>query len=167
LNLVREKSPDKVAIEYPIFNDLWSEGMYGLFLFSCEALFESESDVVFFAPSQLQAFVHRYLKRPIGWRIGKEDMIEAAKEDTGGVGRWSSDEADAYIAAFFGGRFWEFQGGLVESCVTESDLTIYQNKVFSEIRRPTRGKQAGEVLKKGIIHREDERFFLWSKYDEE
>ena len=38
---VRADHPDKtlrVGIESPIFNDLYSEGMYGLFLYSNEAL---------------------------------------------------------------------------------------------------------------------------------
>jgi Holliday junction resolvasome RuvABC endonuclease subunit len=37
----------QVGIESPIFNDLYSEGMYGLFLYSNEALKLEKMDVVF------------------------------------------------------------------------------------------------------------------------
>jgi hypothetical protein len=159
-SLVERLRPNRVAIEYPIFNDLWSEGMYGLFLYSCEALLRTRTDVVFFANNQTKAWARRFLNRPTGWKMSKSDMIDAAKEDVGG-GRWSSDEADAYLTAVVGGRFW----GLYDEEIQTDDLSAYERKMFTEIRRPFRGRQAGQVLKRGIIHREEDRFFLWSKIE--
>jgi len=161
LGLVAEYSPDRVAIEYPIFNDLWSEGLYGLFLYSCEALLLAHLDVVFFANNQTKALGFRMLKRPQGWKMEKEDMREAAALDTDtSKSRWSGDEADAYMAALLGGRFWE----LFDGSLSIEDLTPYERKTFTAIHLPVRGKFEGKVIKTGIIHREDDRFFLWSKF---
>jgi len=159
---IQEYRPDHMGIEYPVFHDLWSEGMYGLFLFSCEAIKSEKQDVVFFSPGQTKAHARLFLKRPrvAGrlWKMVKADMREAAKEDTGGKGRWSSDEADAYWVARTAGRFWSFWEGILK----EEDLTPAEREQFLKIHTFKRGKRAGEVVKKGIIHREDERFFLWS-----
>lgn len=48
--LIREVKPDRVGIEFPVFDNLFSEGMYGLFLYSCEALKSERCDVVFWSP---------------------------------------------------------------------------------------------------------------------
>jgi hypothetical protein len=134
--------------------------MYGLFLFTLEALYNTRADVVFLSNSSAKAHARRFLQRPKGWgEITKQDMIEAAKKDTGGKGRWSSDEADAYMVAVLGGRFWEFHKGTL----CEKDLTPYELRLFTEIRRPVRGKLAGRTLKRGLIFRKEDRFFLFSQ----
>jgi hypothetical protein len=157
--LISKWQPDKVAIEYPVFGELYSSGMYGLFLFTFEALYLSRKDVVFFSNSSAKAFVRRYLDRPKNWgEISKQDMIEAAKRDAGS-GRWTSDEADAYWIAFLGGRFWEYHAGSLPA----SSLTDYEKTLFLEVHRPLKGKQAGKVLHKGLVYRQDDRFFLLSQ----
>ena len=156
--LIKEVGVQRVGIEFPIFNDLFSEGMYGLFLFVCEALKSSRVDVVFFANNQAKAVVRAYLQRPPGWKMTKPDMIEAAKADTGGKGRWSSDEADAYWVAYLSARFWSLYDGVIQ----ESDLTPVEQKQFSTIHTFQRGPRQGQTVKKGILYREDERFFRWS-----
>jgi len=158
-SLIRTHKPDRVAIEYPVFNELYSSGMYGLFLFTFEALLSSRADVVFLSNSSTKALVRRLLDRPKGWgQITKQDMIEAAKRDVG-RGRWTSDEADAYWVAVLGGRFWEFFAG----SLTEEALSEYEKTLFTEIKRPTRGKMAGRTVEKGLVYRQDDRFFLLSQ----
>lgn len=159
--LLHEERPDRVGIEYPIFNDLWSEGMYGLFLYSCEALREEKQDVVFWSPPQVKAHARESLGRPKidgkQWRMDKPDMIDAAKEDAGG-GRWNHNEADAYLVARLAAKFWS----LLDGELRERDLTPLERRYFLEIKRYIRGKKAGRVDLKGVMYREDERFFLWS-----
>ena len=108
--LVREHKPDKVGIEFPVFGNLWSEGMYGLFLFSCEALKQEKCDVVFWSPLQVKAHARDTIDRPKGWAMDKVDMCEAAKQDASG-GRWNHNEADAYLVGVLAGRFWDFFEG--------------------------------------------------------
>jgi len=155
---IKESKPDFMGIEYPVFNDLWSEGMYGLFLYSCEAIKSQGQDVVFFSPGQIKAHARHFIARPKGWKMGKPDMVEASKKAAGG-GRWNHNEADAFWVARTAGRFWEFQLGNLEV----DDLTPLERKQFTEIHTYKRGKRAGETVKRGIVHREDERFFRWSR----
>jgi len=161
--LVQRLGVVRVGVEYPVFNDLWSEGMYGLFLYTCEALHEVGADVVFFSPGQIKAHAHRFLERPKGWKMNKPDMVEAAKTETGGSGRWNHNEADAYWVAWSAARFWLFLDGVIE----EGDLTPLERKQFTEIHTFTRGKKVGKTVKRGILYREDERFFRWSQEDKD
>jgi len=156
--LVRELQPDRIGLEFPIFDDLWSEGMYGLFLFTCEALRIEKADVVFFTPGQTKAHAAHLLERPKGWKMSKMDMVEAAKADTGGKGRWNHNEADAYWAARTAGRFWTFY----EDRLTKDDLTPKERHQFARIHTYVRGAKAGKTVKTGIVYREQDRFFLWS-----
>jgi len=156
--LVQGQGIYRVGVEYPIFNDLWSEGMYGLFLFTCEALREVGADVVFFSPGQLKAHARYFLDRPKGWVMMKPDMVEAARADTGGSGRWNHNEADAYWVARSAAQFWM----LLDGAIDEKDLTPLEHKQFMSIHTYKRGKRAGKTVHRGILYREDERFFRWS-----
>lgn len=158
-DLVKTQVPDAVGIEHPVFNEDYSEGMYGLFLFSMEALKNASQDVVLFAPPQVKVFARERLGRPRSWKMQKADMVEAAKVDAGGKGRWDHNEADAYHVACFAGRFWEFYRGELQL----ADLSEYEIQTFTMIRKITRGKRAGRTVKHGILHRESERFFVWSR----
>jgi len=161
--LLQQQHHDKVALEFPIFNDLYSEGMYGLFLFTCEALYEEKQDVVFFANGQIKSHAAESLGRPKGWKMGKSDMIEAAQVDTGDHRAWNHNEADGYLCAVLGARFWSLQAGAIEA----GDLTAVEKRTFTLIHKFQRGKRAGQSQVRGILHREDERFFRWSKRDGE
>jgi len=157
-SLLQEIGPMRVGLEFPVFNDLWSEGMYGLFLFSCEALRLEGRDVVFFSPGQIKRHAADFLDRPRGWKMKKGDMVEAARTDTGGKGRWNHNEADAYWVARAAARFWQVHDDLL----TPEELTEAEAHQFLRIHTYKRGKRAGQTVRKGILHREDERFFLWS-----
>jgi hypothetical protein len=148
----------RIGVEYPVFDELYSEGMYGLFLFTCEALRSERRDVVFFSPGQIKAHARKVLGRPAKWKMMKPDMVEASKADTGGKGRWNHNEADAYWVAHTAARFWLYFDGLLK----DSDLTPPEKKQFSHIHTFKKGKRAGETVHRGILYREDERFFQWS-----
>lgn len=155
--LIERLEPDAMGIEHPVFNEDYSEGMYGLFLFSLESIRGHAQDVVFFAPPQVKSFAHELLGRPKGWKMSKLDMVDAARHDTGG-GVWDHNEADAYHVARAAGRFWELYADLI----TEDELTFVEARTFTKIHTYTRGKKAGQTEMKGILHRESDRFFLWS-----
>ena len=97
--VIRQYEPDRVGIEFPVFNNLWSEGMYGLFLYSCEALKAEHMDVVFWSPGQVKAHARDSIVRPTGWKMDKPDMVEAAKADC--CAHMNHNEADAYWSASF------------------------------------------------------------------
>lgn len=165
---VRADHPDenlRVGIESPIFNDLFSEGMYGLFLYSNEALMLERVDTVYLSPNQVKAQAHAFMGRPRGWKMGKGDMVEAAKRATEGQGakRWNNHQADAYWVGRTAGRFWQ----LVEGSITVEDLNDVEKKHFTSLERYVRGKKAGRVKRMGITHKEDDRFFRWSDLNED
>jgi Holliday junction resolvasome RuvABC endonuclease subunit len=160
VELVEELRPDAVGVEFPVFGNLWSEGMYGLFLFTCEALRQTRCDVVFWTPLQLKAHARELVNRPKGWKMDKKDMVEAVKVDAG-PGRWNHNEADAYHCARLSARFWEFYAGTLP----QADLSPVERKFFTEVKVFQRGKKAGKMVKRGTIYREDDRFFLWSNLD--
>lgn len=166
-DLVSQVQVSLVGCEYPIFNDLWSEGMYGLFLYTCEALRESKVDLVFFSPPQIKAHARFFLDRPRVegklWVMGKPDMVEAAKLDTGGSGKWNHNEADAYWVARTAARFWQFANGSLHA----SELTPGERKQFADIHTFKSGKRKGQTVQTGILYRENERFFRWSKDDDD
>ena len=70
--LIQEHKPDKVGLEYPVFSSMYSEGMYGLFLYTCEALREEGMDVVFWSPMAFRSPV-TLCRRSIG--VQKRSLI--------------------------------------------------------------------------------------------
>ena len=155
--LILTHNPDKISCEYPIFDNLYSEGMYGLFLFTCEAVRSSKKDIVFFSPGQGKAHARLFLDRPKGWKMEKTDMVEACKKAVGKV--WNHNEADAYWISRAGIRFWMF----VEGLLPEYEMTPVEEQQFTKVHTFKKGKRAGQTKKSGIAYREDERFFRWSK----
>jgi len=156
-NKLDQSRPEVCGIEYPIFHDTYSEGMYGLFLYSCEALRARNIDVVFLANNQAKAYGKRVLSRPSGWKMSKADMIEAAKVLSSEKGRWTSDEADAYVIAVLTARFWMFRKGEL----IKSDLTTYERRMF--LGNPRKKKSVLMQKKSGLLNRQGERFYLWSR----
>lgn len=154
----------RVGIESPIFNDLYSEGMYGLFLYSNEALMTERVDTVYLSPNQVKAHAHSHLGRPKGWKMQKADMVEAARSATKGQGatRWNHHQADAYWVGRTALRFWE----VVEDKVDISQLSPLERRHFTDLEKYVRGKKAGSVKRKGLIHKEDDRWFRWSEKSE-
>ena len=152
-SLIQDKNVRKVSIEYPFPGGSYSEGMWGLFLFVSEALRAEKCDVVFWSPMQIKAHARDSIERPLKWKMEKPDMVEAAATDVG-HGRWNHNEADAYLAWVLGARFWKFLDG----DLLAGELTPTETKYFTEIHVP----KVGKTIKKGLIYRENERFFAWS-----
>lgn len=157
--LILEEKPDRMGIEFPVFGSDYSEGLYGLFLYCSEAIFDTKMDVVFWSPMQIKAHARESLGRPKGWVMMKPDMVEAAKADTGGKGVWNHNEADGYLCARLASRFWLFYEGRL----AEADLTPLEARYFLEVKTYVRGKKAGKTVQRGVLYREDERFFQWSE----
>jgi hypothetical protein len=115
-------------------------------------------DTVLIGNTQTKALVRRYLGRPGDWSISKFEMKKAAQRLTGEAKGWTGDSADAFWVGYLAARFWLFR----QETLTRKDLSPYERKVFTEIKRFKRGKKAGTEKKVGLLHRENEKFFLWS-----
>lgn len=156
--LVKEHKPDKVGVESTSFGAARSETMYALFTHTNLALKRTRSDVAFFAPKQIKVHPRIIIDRPSDWDMMKADMIEAAQFDAGG-GRWSGDSADAYWVAWAAAHFWKLHAGLI----TPDDLTPDLHHQLCHEHTYKRGKKKGQTIRKGLIHRQGDRFYLWSE----
>lgn len=162
--LVRAHPGVLASAEYSVFGETYSEGMYGVFLYMCEALRDEKCSLVLWSPFHLKAQARDFLRRPAKWRMTKSDMIDGARRSTGvRHPPWSEHQADAWWAALTGCRFWLLQRGVI----AESDLTPLERAQFTEVRVRKKGALAGTIEQKGALHKEDKRFFLWGDHDEE
>jgi len=148
---------EAVGVESPPFGELWSEGLYGLFLYVNEALYLAKKDVVFFDPLTVKMLVKVDPSVRKG-TLGKSDMVEAAKQDSG-VKKWDHNGADAYHIARFAARFWQLEKGVL----TKEDLTPSENKAFLGEHTYLRGKKAGTTEHTGALFKEDARFIRYSE----
>lgn len=146
-----------VGVESPPYGEQYSEGLYGLFVYVNEAMFLRRKDVVYFDPARVKLFAKMDPRVRRG-RMDKTDMVEAAKAETK-IKRWSHNEADAYIIARSAARFFEFLKGDLQ----EDELVPAEKSIFTKARTITRGPRKGKVIKKGLIFKEGDRFYLFSK----
>ena len=147
---------EAVGVESPTFGEQWSPGAYALFTMINEAIWSRRKDVVYFDPGTVKMLAKEDPKIRKG-KMFKSDMIDAAKSDTG-IGRWSSDEADAYHVAKYTARFWQ----LLDGVLTEADLTPSEHQAFSKTHTFTKGKRAGDTELRGAVYKENKRFFKFS-----
>lgn len=156
-----QKHPDAyVSAEYSVFGETYSEGMFGVYLYLCEALRMERRRVVFWSPLHLKAQARVHLGRPPKWKMTKPDMIEAAKLRSNQKSPvWSEHQADAFWAAHTGLTFWRFyQGDLVED-----ELTTLDREQLIDIRTD----QHGATKFCGTFFKEGKRYFLWDRDGEE
>jgi len=153
---------EAVGVESPPFGELWSEGLYGLFVVTNEAIYTRRKDVVYFDPLTVKMMVKGDPKLRKG-KLTKQDMVETAKTDTGIKGRFNHNEADAYHIARFAALFWSFFRG----DITEEELTPAEYQAFALVHTFKRGKHAGETEKLGAVFKEGQRFFRFSLLPQE
>ncbi len=167
-HLCTRTDPEGVGVEYPIFNDLYSEGMYALFCFTAEALRAARQRVAFFTPGQGKAHAERYSIAsgilPEDWKkvtgektMTKGGMVRAAKGHNGG-GRWNEHEADAYWIGLATYRFWALYDGVIGL----DDLNELELHQFLRNHTYVRGKKKGKTTWGGLFFKENDRFYLWN-----
>lgn len=149
-----------IGIESPPFGELWSEGLYGLFLYVNEAIWSRRRDVVYFDALTVKLLTKEDPEVRHG-KMFKADMVALAKADTG-IAKWSNDEADAYHVARFAARFFQFLEGQIE----EDVLLPSEKHVFNRERTFAKGQYAGETHQLGTVFRENDRFFRFSAIPE-
>lgn len=158
------KPGSAVGIESVAFDGTQSEGLYALYTHTMEVLWQKGCDVVLFDPTTL-----KYLTKE-KWEVDpdikkfitmdKPEMMQVAAQ-LSGVSFRSSDEADAYLAGYFADRFWQLYDGRISI----EELGPSERKTFAGIKQPTKGKNAGQIAKTGVIFRENNRFFRFSRHD--
>lgn len=157
ITLIGQYPIEAVGVESPPYGESFSEGLYGLFLYVNEALHLCRKDVVYFDPTTLKMLAKMDPNVRRG-TMDKGDMVEAAKSDTQ-IKKWHHNEADAYLIARSAARFWKRESQLI----TDEDLTPSELRSFARVHTYQKGAKAGRTVKAGLIFREDDRFFRYSK----
>jgi len=157
--IVQQYPIDRVGCEAPVFGGYETGTLFTIYILFQEVLLKNKLDVVFFAPSQ----IHSQLRGEgygLGGKIYKADSVQAAKDYLKDLpSKASGDKADAFHAARLGSRFWDFFDGKL----TLDDLDETEKNIFAKQHTFVRGKKKGITEKKGIIFRENELFFRFSK----
>jgi Holliday junction resolvasome RuvABC endonuclease subunit len=146
-----------IGVESSIFGENFSEGAYALFVYVNEVLYLMRQDVVYFDPLTVKLLA-KMDPKVIQGSMDKNNMIEAARAETD-IRRWNNNEADAYLIGRSAARFWKLESGLI----TEEDLTPAEKHSFSRVHTYTKGLKAGREERKGLLFREGDRFFKFSK----
>ena len=149
-----------VGVESPPFGELFSSGLYGLFLYVNEALYTYRKDVVYFDPLTVKMLAKEDPSVRVG-KMFKADMVDAAKADTGIKGRFNHNEADAYIIGRFAARFFLF----VNETIREEDLIPSEHLAFAKTHTFIRGKRKGETVQLGAAFKEGQRFYRFSQLE--
>ena len=160
--LIRELKPDRMGIEHPVHGSSQSEAMYALFILSLKVIKTHRKDVVLQSPSQLKTLARTLIKRPESWKMEKADMIEAAMKFVGDTGKkWHDGEADAFLVGLFSSRFWNLLDGVID----RGSLSPKEIHAFLDLEIFSKGKKAGQIKYKGIMHAPGDKYFLWSKVE--
>lgn len=155
--LTRFPDVRRVGVESPPFGALFSEGLYGLFLYVNEALCQGERDVVFFDPSTVKMLTRG--ESGIRGKMTKVHMVAAARADTGIKSAFNHNEADAYHVARFSARFWSF----VDQIVPYDDLSSAEKQAFGWARIIQHGPRQGVLIVGGAVYKENSRYFRFSQ----
>ena len=150
-----------VGVESPVYGEQWSPGLYALFVYVTEVVYTLRKDVVFFDPGTVKMLAKLDPKARPG-KMFKQDMVAAARADTGITGPFNHNEADAYHVARFAARFFL----LLDGKLTESDLTPAEQRAFTRVHTFRKGERAGETHKVGAIFKENSRFHRFSQLPE-
>lgn len=149
-----------VASEAPYYMDFNTELLFSLHQFVHEAYLDMGVYVIYISPSTLckQAYPD---KNPQD--ITKHHMVHLAKTELNRHGkRLSEHMADAYFAARTGVRFYQWY---FKKSLKEEDLTKEEWDFFCHKRTITRGPRKGIIEYNGLIYRENEKFFDYSKQE--
>ena len=149
-----------VGIESPVYGEQWSPGAYALFVYVNEVVYTHRKDVVYFDPGTVKMLA-KLDPRVRKGKMFKQDMVAAAKVDSGVKGRFNHNEADAYHVARFAARFFL----RLDEKITDDDLTPSEYNSFSKTYTFKKGERAGETVYSGAIFKEKQRFHRFSRLE--
>jgi len=150
-----------VGCESPVFGGYETGTAFALYILLQEAFLKRKVNLVYFAPKQL----HKLLKEEgygTAGKIFKSDSVEAATDFLNNQlpNRATGDKADSLHAARLGYRFWQFFNKKLKI----ENLTKAEKEMFAKTHTFVKGNKKGTTERKGIIYREDDLFFRFSKH---
>jgi Holliday junction resolvasome RuvABC endonuclease subunit len=159
--LIKQYTIKFVGCEAPVFGGYETGTAYALYIGLQEVCLDCKVNLIYFAPSQLHKLLREEGYGTAG-KIFKSDSVEAAKDFLKDKipNRATGDKADSLHAARFGFRFWQFFNEKLD----KDSLTANEFEMFTKTHTFVKGKKKGTTERKGIIHREDDLFFRFSKH---
>jgi Holliday junction resolvasome RuvABC endonuclease subunit len=147
-----------VAMEAPIMKDWSTELLYALHQYLHEVFLDLKVFLVYFQPLTVKRYAYPDLKSD---EISKALMTLAAKKELNKIGkRFSEHIADAYFIGKIGLKFYQW---FFLHKYTDKDLSERERQLFCGKHLFTRGNKKGLTEYTGIIYRENEQFFDFSK----
>jgi Holliday junction resolvasome RuvABC endonuclease subunit len=148
-----------VTMEAPIMKDWSTELLYALHQYLHEVFLDQKVFLLYLQPSTIKKYAYPDMDPK---EVTKSFMTHAAKKELNKPGRGLSEHiADAYFAGKIGLKFyqWYFMHKF-----TDTDLSEQEQKLFCGKHQFVKGLKKGLMEYTGIIYRENEQFFDFSKY---
>jgi hypothetical protein len=149
-----------VAMEAPIWGDFNTELLYALNQFLHQVFLDLSIYVVYVQPTSLKKFAYPKLNPNT---VTKHMITHQAKTELDKHGkRFAEHVADAYFIGQIGLYFYKW---FFLKTVKDEELPEYLNRFFQGKHTFTRGNKKGITEYKGIIYRENDQFFDYTKHN--
>jgi Holliday junction resolvasome RuvABC endonuclease subunit len=148
-----------VTMEAPLMKDWSTELLYALHQYLHEVFLDQKIFLIYLQPSTIKKYAYPNMDPD---DISKAHMTHAAKKDLNRMGKRLSEHiADAYFAGKIGLKFYQW---FFMKKFTDNDLSKQEQHLFCGKHQFVKGIKKGLMEYTGIIYRENEQFFDFSKY---
>jgi hypothetical protein len=148
-----------VAMEGPHFMDYNTELLYALNMYVQKSFLDLGCFVIFPQPFTLKKWAYPDMNPQ---DVTKNHMVHKAKSELGLQGkRFSEHVADAYFAGKLCSRFYHWY---VSKSISENNLSEIEKEYFCGKHTFVKGIKKGTTEYTGLIYRENDQFFDYSKY---
>jgi hypothetical protein len=148
-----------VAMEAPIWGEFSTELLYALHQFFHEVFLELKVYLIYLQPSTVKKYAYPDMDPD---NITKGLMTHAAKKelDLLNTRGFSEHESDAYFVGKIGLKYYQW---LFLKKFSDNDLTEIEQHLFCGKHTYVKGIKKGITEYTGIIYRENERFYDYTK----
>jgi len=147
-----------VSMEAPVWGDYNSEMLFALNQFLHQTFMDLGIYVVQFPPTTLKKYAYPKMNPK---NVTKHYMTDKAKKELSRQGkRLSEHVADAYFAGKLGLKFYKW---LFLHEFSDSDLSKHEQELFCGKHAFTRGLKKGTTEYNGVIYKENEKFWDYTK----
>lgn len=147
-----------VSMEAPVWGDYNSEMLFALNQFLHQIFMDQGIYVIQFPPSTLKKYAYPKMDPK---DVTKHYMTDMAKKELSRQGkRFSEHVADAYFAGKIGLRFYKW---LFMHELSDTDLSEHERDLFCGKHTFTRGLKKGTTEYNGIIYKQNEKFWDYTK----
>ncbi len=156
--LLKSRKISFVSMEAPYLQDYNTELLFALNQHIHEAFLDEKVYVMYVQPQTLKRFAVPDVKLN---EVTKHHITHQAKKELDRMGRrFSEHVADAYFAGKVGLKFYQWY---FMRKYTDDELTERERKLFCGKHTFVKGKRKGTTEYTGIIYRENDQFFDYTK----